>query len=262
MTSFNRTGTESRAASLAETFLRPFMKLASVQPGERVIDFTPGGGEATLEAASRSGEAGEVLVLERESAASDGVAARARVLGLGNARSSTMDPARLELPDAYWDVVLCHFGLTDLVDPEAAFDEAKRVLRPVGRVVVSCLGDRERCPLVTIFLDAVAVHFPAAKGEAQRLFRFSAPGKLAMMLAAHGFEDAVPERLTEWMPFRDVDDYWETMATTSSFGHYASDLSEDAVASCKAEIERKTRFYKRGTGLELKVEVIILAAVK
>ena len=262
MTSSDTTGAGIRGAAPAETFLHPFTKLASVQPGERVLDIAPGRGEATLEAAARSGETGEVLVVEADPGSPAAVSTRARVLGLGRVRSAALDPARLDLPDSYWDVVLCHFGLTDLPDPEQALDEAKRVLRPVGRLAISLLGERERCPLVTIFLDALGAHVPAAQGEAHRLFRYSAPGRLANLLADHGFEDAVPERLTEWTPFRDVDDYWETVTTTTSFGRLAAGLSPEVVAACKTDIERRTRFYKRGGGLELKVEAIILAAVK
>ena len=158
--------------------------------------------------------------------------------------------------------MLCYFGIPELPDPEATLKEVSRVLRPVARLAASALGERERCPLVTVFLDVLSAHIPAAQGEANRLFRFSTPGRLANLLAEQGFEDAVPDRLTEWVPFRGVDDYWQTMVTTAGYGRLANQLSPDAVAACKTEIERRTRFYRRGGGMELKVEAIILAAVK
>lgn len=248
--------------SLATIFLRPFLKLASVQPGERVLDLICGSGEATIEAAARSGPTGEVLALDTRQEALDAVIARARAMGVEPPGASLMDPAKLDQPSAYWDIILCHFGLADLSDAEATLKEAARVLRPVGRLAISAPGERARCPLITIFLDVVGKHLPALQAADRALFRYSEPGRLARLLAEMGFEDAVPERITEWAPFRDIDDYWHTLTTTTRFAAPAAALHAETIAECKTEIERRTRFYRRGAGLELKVEAIILAAVR
>jgi ubiquinone/menaquinone biosynthesis C-methylase UbiE len=247
--------------SLAAVFLRPFMKLAAVQPGERVLDIAPGDGEVAVEAALRAGELGEVLAVDPRPERLEAVGASALAAGVTHLRTARMDPARLDLPDAYWDVVVCHLGVQEFADPEQAIAETRRVLRPVGRLAISALGERERCPLVTFFLDAVGARVPAVKAEAQYLFRYAQPGSLARLLAEQGYEDATPERVTEWVPFPTVDDYWAAM-TAAPFGRHAAALSADDIAACKTEIERKMRFYRRGAGYELKVEAIILAAVK
>jgi SAM-dependent methyltransferase len=263
VTSPDAAGTASTGGpSLAQTFLRPFMKLAAVQPGERVLIFSPGTGEAAIEAALRSGNEGEALAVDLNQATLDSVAAQAQAAGARALRTARLDPEGLDLPTSYWDVVICHFGLTDLADPELALREAGRVLRPVGRLALSIPGERERCPLITLFLDAVAAHVPAAKGEALQLFRYSGTGRLAVMLAEQGFGDVVPDRSVEWVPFQDVDEYWSTMISVERFGRLARTLSDEAVAQCKDEITRRTRFYRRPTGIELKVEAVILAAVK
>lgn len=250
-----------RTPSLAEVFLRPFLKLASVQPGERVLDYESVGHEALAEAAARAGSTGEVLAVRREASVLDELAARCRAQGLTSARFEQFDGERLPQPDAYWDIVLCHLGLATLDDPEAALQEITRVLRPVGRVAVSVLGEAERCLLIAFFTEAVSKHLPAVAGETRRLFRFGAPGKLANLLAAVGFEDAVPERVTEWVPFADVDAYWE-YSLSMPYGAPARHLSSETVAACKEELARKLRFYRRGGHYELKIEAIILAAVK
>ncbi|MFN8558766.1 MAG: alpha/beta fold hydrolase [Dehalococcoidia bacterium] len=255
-------GNQAQRAPVAEAFLRPFMKLAAVQPGERVLDLASAYPEPAIEAARRSGDQGETLAVGPSTALLERIATAGRAAGLSTLRAEVMDPGRLTLPDTYWDVALCYFGLGDLAEPEALFREALRVLRPVGRMAVAALGERDRCVLVTAFLDAVAAHAPAAvKAAGATLFKFSAPGRLSGFLAEQGFQDAVPERLTEWVPFSDVDEYWATM-TASDLGYLAEGLSDDAVAQCKAEIERKTRFYRRRDHLELKVDAIILALVK
>jgi ubiquinone/menaquinone biosynthesis C-methylase UbiE len=250
-----------RTPALADVFLRPFTKLSSVQPGERVIDLESFGHEAVAEAAARAGDSGEVLIARRDAATLEEVAAQCRAQGLSALRYEQTSGERLAQPDAYWDIVLCHFGLTALDDPESVLKEMIRVLRPVGRVSVSVLGEADRCLLISFFTDAVGKHLPAVKNEARRLFRFGEPGKLANLLADTGYQDAVPERATEWVPFADVDAYWEYSLATP-YGAPARHLSPEAVAECKAELERKLRFYRRGSHYELKVEAIILAAVK
>lgn len=251
-----------RGASIAETYLRSFQKLAAVQPGERVVDIWPGAGEALVEAARRSGDTGEVLAVSPSTEVIEAVAARVREAGHTNVRTAVGDPTHLQSPDSYWDVVLCHFGVAELPDLELALKEAQRVLRPVGRIAVSTLGERARCPLVTLFVDAIAPHVPAIEAAARRLFRYGEPGKLAYLLADLGYEDASPERLTEWVPFAGVEDYWQTMVDTSPVGRFARSLSAEAIEAAKADLTRKTKFYRRGDGLELKVEAVVLGVVK
>ena len=254
--------TSAATPQLGDLFLPTFLKLASVQPGERVLDLCGGDGAAVIEAAHRSGEQGEQLVFESNQERLDALLARARQEGARTLRGEACDATRIPGPDSYWDIVLCHLVLPLLADPEAALRDALRVLRPVGRIAVSIFGQRERCPLITIFLDALAPYAPAAKEIDHRLFRYSAMGKLATTLAEAGCEDAVPERLTEWPAFADVDEYWRMMATDSRFAGLASALTEDEVAAAKRTIEAKTTFYRRRAGMELKVEGVVLAAVK
>lgn len=254
--------TTPETVSLPEVFLRPFMKLASVQPGERVLDLACGSGEASLAALERTGKTGELLALDRRSESLAEITARARERGLIEPRTASLAGSKLPSPDVYWDAVICHLGVPELVDAQATFVDVIRVLRPVGRMAVSAYGERDRCPLITIFLDAIAPHVPAAAGEAKELFRYSATGFLANFLAECGFQDAVPDRFTEWVRFRDVDHYWESMCLALESGSLAQRLPAETIAACKAEIAKKTRFYIRDGAIELKVEVVVLAVVK
>jgi ubiquinone/menaquinone biosynthesis C-methylase UbiE len=254
---------ESAASTrLGDLFLPTFAKLISVQPGERVLDLCARDGAAALEAARRSGADGEQLVLDSDPARLAAVLAAAGAEGHTALRGEQRDAHTLPGPERYWDVVICHLAFPQLPEPEAALKETLRLLRPVGRLGVSTWGQRDRCPLITIFLDAIAPFSPAAPETDRRIFRYSDAGKLAATLADAGFEDATPERLTEWPSFRDVDDYWTTMTSDSRFAPLVADLDPEQVAAAKATIESKTRFYRRREGLEIKVEGVVLAAVK
>lgn len=251
-----------RHPTLAAAFLGPFMKLAAVQPGERVLDIAPVGGESAVAAAIRARGRGEVLSVGSSPEALEAVARAARDAGVTTIRTATMDPERLDLGDAYWDVATCHFGLSDIADPEQAFMEMRRVLRPAGRVAVSVFAERGRCALATIFLDVVGTHRPAASAEQNARFHIAESGRLGGLLADVGFAEAVPERPVARIPFRDVDDYWDFVTASTCFGGIAAPLSPDAVNECKAEIARRTRLYGRGDGIELRLEALVLAAVK
>jgi SAM-dependent methyltransferase len=61
----------------------------------------------------------------------------------------------LPLPDASADVVLCQQGLQFAPDRAAAVGEMARVLRPSGRIAVSCWTEVSRSPVFDAFRRAV-----------------------------------------------------------------------------------------------------------
>lgn len=247
---------------LGELFLSSFTKLTSVQPGERVLDLGTRDGAAALEAARRSGSEGEVLLLDDDASRLEAALRAARSEGMEWVRGEVSDARSIPGPEVYWDAIICHLAFPQLAEPETTLRETLRVMRPVARLGVSTWGERERCPLITVFLDAVAPFAPAAVELSRSLFRYSSPGTLAVTLAEAGYEDATPERFTEWPAFRDVEDYWRTMTLDSRFANLAAGLDAEQIAEAKATIEKKTRFYRRRDGLEIKVEGVVLAAVK
>src|SRR5262249_61647773 len=134
--------------------------------GEQVLDVACGTGLVAFEAARAAAETGWVLGTDlsphmvrtgRQSAAHRGV---------GNVGFERMDAERLVLPDAAFDVVLCSLGLMYVPDPGRALSEARRVLRPGGRVVLAVWGERERCGWSGLFPAMLA----EVAGEVSSLF--------------------------------------------------------------------------------------------
>jgi phosphatidylethanolamine/phosphatidyl-N-methylethanolamine N-methyltransferase len=65
--------------------------------------------------------------------------ARARVaaLGLGNVeRLEVMDAEHLAFPDASFDVVVAHYVVSTVPNPEAVLDELARTVRPGGEIII------------------------------------------------------------------------------------------------------------------------------
>lgn len=132
---------------------RRALELAALRPGETVLLVAAGTG-LDLPLVPRG-----VRVIAGDIAPPMVRRLRARALALGlDARVEVMDAAGLPLPDASVDCVLLHLALAVVPDPVAAIREARRVLRPGGRVSVfdKFLPDDERPSLLRRLVDVVA----------------------------------------------------------------------------------------------------------
>jgi SAM-dependent methyltransferase len=124
---------------------------ACVRPGETVLDLACGPGVAALLAALRVGPRGRVIGLdisERMVAQATSEGARR---GLTNVTFARRDMEATGLEAGSVDVVVCAFGLMYAANRGAALAEARRVLRPGGRLVVCVWGRRDRCGFAEVF---------------------------------------------------------------------------------------------------------------
>jgi demethylmenaquinone methyltransferase / 2-methoxy-6-polyprenyl-1,4-benzoquinol methylase len=137
-------------AGLHHTWRRRAVDLASVKPGDRVLDVATGTGDLALELARRVDPGGEVvgtdfsarmLELAREKASASGAQIR---FEHGNA---------LALPyrDNEFDAATVGFGARNFSDLPQGLREMARVVRPGGHVVVLEITTPRRPPLSTFF---------------------------------------------------------------------------------------------------------------
>lgn len=108
---------------------------AEVKPGSRVLDVACGTGAVTRVLAERVGPAGTVVGLD----INPGMLAVARTaVPLPNIEWLEGSAVNMALPDATFDSVLCEQGLQFFPDKPAALAEMRRVLKPSGRLALSC----------------------------------------------------------------------------------------------------------------------------
>jgi ubiquinone/menaquinone biosynthesis C-methylase UbiE len=132
-----------------------------------LVDVGAGAGFFALPAARRLVR-GTVLAVDRQRDMVGLIAQRARQQGLGNLRAVVADASALPAEDGGADAVLMSVVLHDLEFPAVALAEARRVLRPFGRLHV------------IEFMPGAGPHGPP---DSVRL----APDRLAAMLEAATF---------------------------------------------------------------------------
>jgi hypothetical protein len=83
------------------------LDLAGLRPGQRILDVAAGAGEPAVSAAERAGPSGYVLATDISEGIVELARQVARERGLDQAETRAMDGEELDLPDAFFDAVLC-----------------------------------------------------------------------------------------------------------------------------------------------------------
>ena len=131
------------------------MTVLAAGPGQRVLDVGCGAGETVLQLADRVGTSGHVI----------GVDVASRVLAVARQRTDHLphvvllqeDAADLALPDASVDAVFSRFGVMFFADPDAAFSNIRRMLKPGGRIGFVCWRSMQENELDLFCVEAAGL---------------------------------------------------------------------------------------------------------
>jgi SAM-dependent methyltransferase len=154
---------------------------------------------------------------------------RAAQAGLKHVEFLQLELEWIDLPTASVDAVLCRWGIMLIVDPAAAAQEIRRVLRAGGRAALAVWDVSARNPWATI-PNAAMVSLghvePPAPGP-PGMFALGGDGQLQGLLESAGFVEVRVEPVALERRFPDLDSFMaETVELSPMFRGTFNELPE------------------------------------
>jgi len=235
-----------------------------LQPGQQVLDLAAGPGDTGFLAAELI-RPGGTLISSDASQAMLGVArGRARDLGVSNVEFMRLELDWIDLDTASIDAAMCRWGLMFAIDPGAALQEIRRVLRPGAPLALAVWDLPERNPWATIPTRALVELGLAEPPDPSRpgMFVLADESRLEELLDAAGFMDVLVDGVDLSRAASTVDEYIAAQLDLSSqFAEARERVSEEVWSEVKARMASLAQPYSVPDGsLQFPARSLVAAA--
>jgi SAM-dependent methyltransferase len=242
------------------------IRIARIQPGQRVLDVAGGTGEPSFEIAGIVAPHGSVVCTD---AAVEMVAAAERLAherAIGHIEFKACSANSLPFTDDAFDAVVSRLGAMFFEDELASFRELLRVVKPAGTVTLAVWSDRELNPFFGIVVDVMANYLPSPPEDkdAPGAFRFAERGKLASLLKQAGAVDVQEHAIDFHMEAAMTPaEFWQIRSEISdSLRSKVARLTHEELAQVVREVEQQVTGYFNADRLSLPAQVLIVSARK
>ncbi len=190
---------------------------AALQPGHEVLEVAAGLGDTGLLAADLVKPGGRVVITDGAEAMVESARAHVKALGADNVEVRQMEAEWLDVTTASFDAILSRWGYMLLADPEAALREARRGLRPGGRVALAVWAPLSENPWIGVLQRELLARELASPPEpgTPGMFALAAPGGLEELLAAAGFSGVAVEPVDFTWNADSLDAWWDHQRAVS-----------------------------------------------
>ncbi|HTL83851.1 MAG TPA: methyltransferase domain-containing protein [Acidimicrobiia bacterium] len=220
--------------TIATAVSADLLRVAGLQPGERVADIACGTGIIARRAAELVGPTGTVTAIDISEEMIDVAKSITPPTGR-HIDWHVADAAALPLPDETYDVVLCQMGLMFMDDRSRAISEMRRVLNGGGRVVVNTPGTIQ--PAFELMERALTKHINSDLGGFVRVvFSLPDPELLASLLGAAGFADVSATTPTARLDLPAPAEFLWQYINLTPIGPFVAEAPESAKLAMEREV--------------------------
>jgi ubiquinone/menaquinone biosynthesis C-methylase UbiE len=252
---YNLIGARYAAGAEARTALTTaLIAAAELQPGQHVLDLAAGPGLLASAAREKVGAGGTAIATD---------IAEAQLACCPGLLRVAADGEFLPFAGNHFDRVLCGLGLMVFPDAARALAEARRVMAPGGRLVLSVWGAAEHAPLLSCALDCMKRLLPAPKVARPSVFRFGTPEALSTPLAEAGFGEIAIHTIMIDSHFTAAASYWQAFLDLAggAAGSLAR-LPESMQQRLVSEVARELSGFAGEAGYAMRSAVLVATATK
>ena len=253
---------KAKSAVLGSAVTQALVEYAEPAPGMQVLDLASGTGEPGISLAQRVGPSGHVTASDLSPDLLGIAAQRARSKGLENFSTHQADAHQLPFSDRRFDLATCRFGVMFFANPEQAFAELRRVLKPGARACFAVWGPFEQ-PYWQATMGAALRHSggPLLDPGSADPFRYAQPGSLAGLMRAAGFHEVdESQRNVPWVWPGDAAELFEyASAVAAPFRPMLDRIPAERRPQVQAEAKAAIEKHRVGDELRFGVDVILVS---